>query len=119
LSGRRQAACLFGFFLGRFRELNDTFRRTFVGGKVMLTAGVDALSDDAKSAVIEKVRRFDGFNADNDPYGEHDFVVVEHAGEKYFAKVDYFAPDLLHGSENPADPKQTIRVLTIMRADEY
>lgn len=103
----------------RIRELNDAFRRTFVGGKVILTAGVDALSDDDKSAVIEKVRRFDDFNTDNDPCGEHDFVVVEHAGEKYFAKVDYYAPDLLHGSDDPADPKKTMRVLTIMRTDEY
>lgn len=103
----------------RIRELNDAFRRTFVGGKVMLTAGVDALPDDDKSAVIEKVRRFDSFNTDIDPYGEHDFAVVEHGGEKYFAKTDYYAPDLLHGSDDPTDPAMTVRVLTIMRADEY
>lgn len=103
----------------RICELNDAFRRTFVGGKVMLTAGVDALSDNDKSAVIEMVRRFDGFNTDNDPYGEHDFVVLEHDGIRYFAKMDYYALDLMHGSENPADPEKTVRVLTIMRADEY
>jgi hypothetical protein len=103
----------------RIRALNDAFRRTFIGGKVMLTQGVNALSDDDKAAVISKVRSFADFTPDNDPYGEHDFVAVEHGGEKYFAKVDYYAPDMEHGSEDPTNPAKTVRVLTIMRADEY
>lgn len=103
----------------RIRALNDALRRSFIGGKVMLTQGVNALSDDDKAAVISKVRSFADFTPDNDPYGEHDFVAVEHDGEKYFAKVDYYAFDMERGSENPADPTKTVRVLTIMCADEY
>ena len=103
----------------RVRELNDEFRRTFVGGRVMLTAGVNALSDRDKAAVLAKVRTFDAFNGDNDPHGEHDFVRFDHDGVKYFGKLDYYAPDMQAGSEDPADPAQTARVLTIMRADEY
>jgi Protein of unknown function (DUF3768) len=57
------------------------------------------------------------------PYGEHDFgaFTFDHEGEslRIFWKIDYYAPDLLHGSEDPADPAQTIRVLTIMLAEEY
>lgn len=103
----------------RIRELNDAFRKSFVGGKVMLTQGVDALADSDKMAVLAKVRGFDDFNPDNDPHREHDFVSVEHDGTKYFGKLDYYAKDMQQGSEDPADPLQTVRVLTIMRADEY
>ena len=103
----------------RIRELNDQFRRTFVGGQVVLTAGLNDLPDADKAAVLAKVRTFDAFNGDNDPHGEHDFVNVEHDGTKYFGKLDYYAPDMQAGSEDPADSSQTVRVLTIMRADEY
>jgi hypothetical protein len=103
----------------RIRELNDAFRRTFVGGRVMLTAGVDALPDADKAAVLAKVRTFDAFNGDNDPHREHDFVSFEHGGVKYLAKMDYYAADMRYGSEEPSDLSKTIRVLTVMRADEY
>lgn len=103
----------------RIRELNDAFRTTFAGGRVMLTAGVNALDELDKAAVLEKVRTFAAFDNGNDPHREHDFVSIEHDGVRYFGKVDYYAPDMLHGSEDPTDPSQTVRVLTIMRADEY
>jgi hypothetical protein len=105
--------------VARVRQLNDAFRQTFIGGRVMLTSGVDALPDADKAVLLDKVRNFNGFNADNDPHGEHDFVDIEHDGEKYFAKLDYYAADMQGGSEDPSDPSKTVRVLTIMRADEY
>jgi Protein of unknown function (DUF3768) len=61
---------------------------------------------------------FDSFTEDNDPHGEHDFGAFEHEGQRIFWKIDYYAPDMEHGSENPADPKQTVRVLTIILASE-
>jgi hypothetical protein len=33
--------------------------------------------------------------------------------------IDYYAPDMESGSEDPADPDKTMRIMTIMRADEY
>jgi hypothetical protein len=105
--------------VARVRDLNDAFRKTFAGGRVLMTAGVNALPETDKATVLEKVRTFDNFNRDNDPHGEHDFVDIEHAGETYFGKLDYYAPDMDGGSEDPADPTKTVRVLTIMRADEY
>jgi len=103
----------------KIRELNDSLRRTFVGGRVMLTAGVNALDAGTKARVLRAIQTFDAFNEDNDPHGEHDFVSVEIDGVTYFAKVDYYAPGLEQGSEDPSDPTKTIRVMTIMLAAEY
>jgi hypothetical protein len=103
----------------RIRELNDLLRRTFTGGRVVMTDGVAALPEANLSQLLEKVRIFDAFTNDNDPYGEHDFGSFELAGQTYFFKVDYYALDMDGGSEDPADPAKTTRVLTIMRADEY
>jgi hypothetical protein len=103
----------------RIRLLNDNFRATLVGGQVFMTAGVDALPVDTKAHVLLAVQSFDKFTADNDPHHEHDFGSFEIEGETYFFKIDYYAPDMDGGSEDPADPEKTARVLTIMRADEY
>jgi hypothetical protein len=103
----------------RIRELNDLLRSTFTGGKVVMTPGVAALPENELARLLDRVRRFDDFTKDNDPHGEHDFGSFELAGQSYFFKVDYYAPDMEGGSENPADPEKTTRVLTIMRADEY
>jgi Protein of unknown function (DUF3768) len=56
---------------------------------------------------------------DNDRNGEHDFGAFEHESELIFRKFDYYAPDMEQGTENPADPQQTVRVLTTMLASEY
>lgn len=101
------------------RRLNDHFRRTFEGGRVMVTAGVDSLGHADVLRLLGLVRTFSQFGPDNDPHGEHDFGAIDHDGERYFWKIDYFAPDLKMGSEDPADPNRTVRVLTVLRSDEY
>jgi hypothetical protein len=99
--------------------LNDRFRRSFVGGRVLMTAGIAALADEVRAEAIRKVRSFDAFSADNDPHGEHDFGSFDLAGQKFLWKIDYYAPDMQSGSEDPADPTTTVRVLTIMHSSEY
>jgi len=101
------------------RALNDAFRRTFVGGMVMITAGVQALPRDERRSLLAKVRAFEAFGEDNDPHGEHDFGAVNEAGIRYFWKLEYYDRATEFGSPDPADPAVTTRVLTIMRADEY
>jgi Protein of unknown function (DUF3768) len=103
----------------RIRLLNDNFRSTYVGGRVVMTQGVNALPIDIKARVILAVQAFDQFTEDNDPHREHDFGSFEIEGETYFFKIDYYALDMDGGSEDPADPEKTTRVLTVMRADEY
>lgn len=105
--------------LRRIRVLNDFFRATFLGGKVVITAGVASLPLDVKSRALIQVQSFADFNADNDPHGEHDFGGFAVAGEEFFWKIDYYDERCELGSEDPADPEKTTRVLTIMLAAEY
>jgi hypothetical protein len=103
----------------RIRALNDAFRRTFVGGAVMITQGVEALPLDQRGSLLQKIRSFEALSEDNDPHAEHDFGAVDEAGGRFFWKIDYYDRKTEHGSPDPADPALTTRVLSIMRADEY
>ena len=101
------------------RKLNDEFRRTLAGGKIMLTPGVSNLDATSMELALAHLKAFENFSPDNDPYGEHDFGSFEIAGQKLFFKIDYYDPGLEFGSEDPADPSKTTRVLTLMLAEEY
>ena len=103
----------------RIRELNDAFRSTLRGGRVMLTSGFNALPDMVKSQAIERIKTFTEFDPGNDPYQEHDFVSLEIEGQRIFAKIDYYDRDLRFGTDDPSDPACTTRVMTIMLAHEY
>ena len=103
----------------RIRELNDAFRRSFVGGAVMITAGVESMPLDQRRSLLEKVRAFDAFSDENDPHQERDFGSIDEAGVRCFFKIDYYDRKTEFGSPDPADPAVTTRVMTIMLADEY
>ncbi|SRR6266851_6341094 len=105
--------------MNKIALLNDAFRTTFSGGKVMMTAGVDGLPDMVKCAALLEVAAFSAFNEDNDPYGEHDFGSFELCSRKFFWKIDCYDKELRCGSEDPGDPEKTTRVLTLMFAEEY
>ena len=105
--------------LARIRDLNDAFRRTFSGGRVMITCGVAELPDLVKAKVLQLVATFDQFTEDNDPHGEHDFGSFELGNRTFFWKIDYHDERCELGSEDPTDPKRTTRVLTLMLASEY
>jgi hypothetical protein len=103
----------------RIRNFNDAFRTTLEGGRCLFTAGVSDLGVPFSTAALVAVRAFKDFTADNDPYGEHDFGSFEIGEQKLFWKIDYYDLSLEFGSNDPADPAQTKRVLTIMLAEEY
>lgn len=62
---------------------------------------------------------YDAFTEDNNPDGERSFGIFEWQGVRCYWKIDYYNPTLDAGSEDPADPTKTARVLTVLRADEY
>ena len=105
--------------MSRVRELNDGFRTSMEGGRVLVTVGVEALGFTAVIDAMRLVREFSDFNADNDPHGEHDFGVIEVAGRKVFWKIDCYDLDMQYGSPDSTDPAVTTRVLTILLAEEY
>ena len=99
------------------RELNDKLRKTLEGGRLLLTRGIIDRPDVWQ--IIARVATFTEFDSGNDPHHEHDFGAFEINGDTIFWKIDYYNETFNGGSENPADPKITRRVLTIMRAEEY
>ncbi len=104
----------------KIAELNDLCRTAMgIAGRLVQTAGISALPQKDQSAIREKVELFNDFTPDNDPHQERDFGAFEHNGNRVFRKIDYYDTTLTKGSEDPSDPKQTVRVLTIMLASEY
>lgn len=103
----------------RIRVLNDALRTTLLGGRVLLTAGVQALGTDMVAAVLTRTRTFNEFSEDNDPHGEHDFGSFTVDGTEVFFKIDYYDQAMTYASEDPEDPTRTVRVLTLMLASEY
>jgi hypothetical protein len=118
----------------RIAQLNDLARKVMgVACTVLVTPGFLALEAVDQSRVRELVETFDTFTEDNDPYGERDFGAVYQCAdgqwttarpacgerERVFWELDYYDRDLEYGSDDPADPSKTRRVLTIMLAKEY
>ena len=101
------------------KTLNDNFRKSLLGGKVMLTKGVFSKGQRAINEILHRVKTFTDFNEDNDPYNEHDYGSFLYAGEKIMWKIDYYDKDLRYFSEDPEDVSKTIRVMTVMLAEEY
>ena len=117
----------------RIARLNDLARRAMgIASVVVATEGIRALPEADQSRLRELVETFDAFTPDNDPYGERDFGAIYQGLDgvwstlrpvdvavTVFWKIDAYDRALRFGSEDPADPALTQRVLTIMLASEY
>ena len=104
----------------RIGRLNDELRTKGTGGQVVITRGVNDLTGTDFSELLQTLAVFSDFDADSDPHGERDLGIFDFRGRELMWKVDYFSDtELQFGSNDPADPLVTQRVLTIMLAEEY
>jgi Protein of unknown function (DUF3768) len=101
----------------KVRKLNDAFRTSLKGGRLMLTRGI--LNREDANDIVRRVQRFEAFTTENDPNREHDFGAFEAGRDLVFWKIDYYSRDLSAGSEDPSNTAVTTRVLTIMLGEEY
>jgi hypothetical protein len=100
-------------------RLNDTLRLSGLGGRILVTRGVQTLPGFNTMTLVEALRSYDSFDADNDPHGERDFGDLELWGAELFWKIDYYDRALVWASPDPADPAVTIRILTVLLVTEY
>jgi hypothetical protein len=106
--------------LDRVRVLNDEARMYLTDGLAVVTPGVSALSEDDQGEIWERVRTFDEFAPDSDPWDEHAFGAFECSGRRVCWRIEYFdRHGGACGSPDPADAYLTRRVLKIMLAGEY
>lgn len=122
--------------LDAVRRLNDAARSSPGTASIAnVTSGFQALPDADRFAALAAIVGFSQFDADNDPYGEHDFGAIyrlaaggwtqarpddeKAIAETVFWKIDYYDASLTYGSEAPWNERVTKRVLTIMLAREY
>jgi len=106
-------------YAARVRNLNDRFRQSGAGGRMLMTAGIAALPRDERLAIVAAVMAFDAFDPGDDPYGEHDFGSLRIGLNDAMFKIDtYDRSERVH-SPDPSDAAVTSRIMTIMLAEEY
>ena len=105
--------------VSKLGELNDRLRREGRGGIIHMTNGIAALGLPTVNAIFQAIAAFDAFTPDNDPWGEHDCAVMEVKGHRIIWKIDYYDRTRTYLSPDPSDPKVTVRVMTVMLAQEY
>jgi hypothetical protein len=94
----------------RIRELNDQLRCKGLGGRIVVTRGLDTLGTAAVCQVLAAVAAFVNFT---------DCAVLTVTGRRIIFKIDYYDLALQYHSPDASDPAVTQRVMTVMLAEEY
>jgi hypothetical protein len=95
-------------------ELNDQLRTTFKGGRVQMTPGFYELEAQLRGRAFDVMSRCAKFADDS----EHDWGVFIFAGYSFVWQIEYRDEDGVALSPDPADPKKTLRVLTLYVAED-
>lgn len=102
----------------RIRNQNDLLRATGAGGKIVFVGPLAQESEAFRHAVFERVRLYRDFTKAKDPYAEHDYGRLKVRGKAIAWKINYYDTSLQSASPDPADPKQTTRLLSIFFAED-
>ena len=100
-------------------SLNDQLRKTGTGGTIIITQSVRRLTGFNAEALAVALANYNGFDAENDPHGGRDFGDLTLFATDLLWKIDYYDLDLKFGSDDPADPSITSRVLTVMTTTDW
>jgi Protein of unknown function (DUF3768) len=78
-------------------KINDKSRSSLglgssIPGRMVTSAGIDALLPVHRDAIFTKVRAFNDFRAHNDFSGQHEFGDFNYKGRRIFWQIDCFAP---------------------------
>ncbi len=95
-------------------ELNDQLRTSFRGGRVQMTPAVYALDPQLRGRALSVLSRYSKFGEDD----EHDHGIFIFAGYSFEWHIEYRASHGGGRSPDPADPNQTLRVLTLYVTDD-
>lgn len=99
--------------------LNDKLRTQHIGGRIMMTHRISSLDKARIHSIIHAIASFTDFNSNNDPYGEHDCAILEVEGMSIIWKIDYYDETLNGHSPDASNPDVTVRIMTVMLAEEY
>ena len=99
--------------------LNDRFRQGDRSlGEYKLSRQVLALPKHKQKQLFKELHEFSDFNYENDPHDERKQGTLILENVVYIWKIDYLDISMTMLSEDPSDPNQTTRILSIIRKDE-
>ena len=78
--------------LQKLARLNDDFRCTLLGRRMLMTAGVAALERRQRLRVMEVIENYSSFTVENDPNGEHDLGFFRIEDQAFFWRIEYYDP---------------------------
>lgn len=110
----------------RIAELNQRCRQGLdLEAKLVITntcfamLAKDQLDRLILSTQVQKALRDWKPAANDESDNEQDFGILYVRDQKLFFKIDYYDRTLEWGSEDPANPEVTIRVMTVMMPEDY
>jgi len=102
----------------RIRNLNDKFRTTLDGGRVVVDERVNKLGPALVAKVLTAVRDFDQWDQGNDPLETHDFGMFDVDEHQLVFMITYLDMRTDARSTDLSNPNITTRVLTISMYEE-